>query len=75
MIMGEAWARKKTKGVQLCIIIQPRTIKRPTKHLYTYDTDTEDLLSDDESAAKESDTGDEQLELPCFEQADIQMPL
>ena len=50
----------------------PRTTERSTKHWYTYDTNTENNasdVSDDESVA-----GDEQLEQPHFEQADVQMP-
>ena len=31
-------------------------------------------MSDDESVADKGDSGDEQLEQPHFEQADVQMP-
>ena len=55
----------------------PRTIKHPIKHWYTYDTNTENNapdVSDDESVTDKGDSGDEQLEQPHFEQADVQMP-
>ena len=55
----------------------PRTIEHPIKHWYTYDTNTENNapdVSDDESVAGKGDSGDEQLEQPHFEQADVQMP-
>ena len=55
----------------------PRTIEHPIKHWHTYDTDTENSSpgeSDDESVADKGDSGDEQLEQPHFEQADVQMP-
>ena len=52
----------------------PRTTERPIKHWYTYDTNTEKRVSDDESVADKGDSGDEQLEQPHFELADVQMP-
>ena len=55
----------------------PRTIEHPIKRWYTYNTNTENNapdVSDDESATDKGDSGDEQLEQPHFEQADVQMP-
>ena len=54
-----------------------RTIEHPVKHWYTYDTNSENNSpdeSDDELVADKGDSGDEQLEQPYFEQADVQMP-
>ena len=48
----------------------PRTIEHPIKHWHSYDPD----VSDGESVADKGDSGDEQLEQPHFEQADVQMP-
>ena len=59
----------------LYYLTPPRTIEHPIKHWY--DTNTENNsadVSDDESVADKDDSGDEQLEQPHFEQADVQMP-